>query len=107
LGLLGLDHHLIDITPDPVLSRLERLYEWVVSRVEVLGGVLVLRRITAAYMPTGETQPQVDPAVPCLQTVFTSIGAWRDILNLVEMRTLLCHVFLSFLTYALDSNHLS
>jgi hypothetical protein len=49
-------------------------------------------------MSTGETEAQVDPAISNFQTVLTSIGARRDLAYLVEVATLLCHMFLfSFL----------
>jgi hypothetical protein len=37
-----LEQNLIDVAPDPVLSRLERLNDRMVGRVEMLGGVLIL-----------------------------------------------------------------
>jgi hypothetical protein len=37
-----LEQNLIDVTPDPVLSRLEGLNDRMVGRVEMLGSVLVL-----------------------------------------------------------------
>jgi hypothetical protein len=37
-----LEQNLIDVTPDPVLSRLEGLNDRVVGRMEMLGSVLVL-----------------------------------------------------------------
>ena len=46
-----LEHYLVDVTPTPVFIRLEGLDNRVVGRVEMLGGVLILRRIAAADMP--------------------------------------------------------
>ena len=67
-----------------------------VGRVEMPGGVLILRIVTAAHMSTGETEVQVDPGISNFQTVLTSIGARCDVLYLIKMRTSLCHVlFLS------------
>jgi hypothetical protein len=86
------EHHLIDVTPDPVLSRLEGLNNRMVGRVEMPGGVLVLRIITAPDMSTGETEAQVDPGISNFQTVLTTIGARCDVLYLIKMRTALCHV---------------
>jgi hypothetical protein len=37
-----LEQNLIDVTPDPVLSRLEGLNDRMVGRMEMLGSVLVL-----------------------------------------------------------------
>jgi hypothetical protein len=41
---------LIDITPAPILTRLERLHDGVFGVVEMLRRVLILRRIAAANM---------------------------------------------------------
>jgi hypothetical protein len=87
-----LEHNLIDVTPAPVLSRLEGLDNRMVGRVEMPGGVLILRIVTATDMSTGETEAQVYPAISHFQTVLTSIGARGDFLYLIKMRTSLCHV---------------
>ena len=93
-----LKHHLVDVTPAPVLSRLKGLDNRVIGRVEMFGGVLILRRVTAANMPAFETEAQVHPTITDFQAIFAPIGAWRDLSYLVEMTTLLCHVsMLSFL----------
>ena len=63
-----------------------------VGRVEMPGGVLILRIVTAAHMSTRETEAQVYPGISHFQTVLTSIGARCDVLYLIKMRTLLCHV---------------
>jgi hypothetical protein len=96
--LSKLEHELIDITPAPVLTRLEGLDNRVVGRVEMPGGVLVLRIVTAAHMSTGETKAQVHPGITHFQAFLAPIGARRDVTYLVEVATLLCHVcMLSFL----------
>ena len=62
------------------------------------GGVLILRIVAATDMSSGETPAQVHPGITQAQTVLTSIGARRDLAYLVEVATLLCHMFLfSFL----------
>jgi len=63
-----------------------------VGRVEMPGGVLVLRIVTAAHMSTRETDAQVYPGISHFQTVLTSISARCDFLYLIKMRTSLCHV---------------
>ncbi len=88
----GLEHHLVDITPGPVLSRLEGLNDRMVGGVEMPGGVLVLRRVTAANMPTRQTEAQMHPAISGFQTVLTSIGAGCDLSYLIKMCTYLCHI---------------
>src|SRR6266849_3506358 len=48
--------------------------------------------------PIGETEAQMHPGITRFQTVLTSIGARRDVTYLVEVATVLCHMFLfSFL----------
>ena len=56
--------------------------------MEVFGGVLVLGIITAANMPTFETEAQVYPRVSDSQTILTAIGAGGDLSYLVKMCTL-------------------
>ncbi len=69
-----------------------------VGRVEMPGGVLILRIVAATDMSTGETEAQVHPGITRFQTVLTSIGARRNLAYLVEVATLLCHMILfSFL----------
>ena len=63
-----------------------------VGRVEMLGGMLILRIVAAAHMSTRETEAQVHPGISHFQTVLTSLGARCDFLYLIKMRTSLCHV---------------
>jgi hypothetical protein len=63
-----------------------------VGRVEMPGGVLILRIVTAPDMSTRETEAQVDPGIPNFQTVLTTIGARCDVLYLIQMCTAFCHV---------------
>jgi hypothetical protein len=52
--LRQLEHDLIDITPTPVFTWLEGLNNWMVGCMKMLGGMFVLRRITAANMATNK-----------------------------------------------------
>jgi hypothetical protein len=70
-----LEHYLIDVTPTPVLSWLEGLYNGVIGCVEMPGGMLILRIVTTADMPTFETEAQVYPRIPDSQTILTAIRA--------------------------------
>src|SRR5260370_20187491 len=87
-----LEHELVDVTPTPVFTRLEGLDNGVVGRVKMLGGMLILRIVTATDMPAFETEAQVNPAISNFQTILTAIGARCDFLYLIKMRTSLCHV---------------
>jgi hypothetical protein len=89
--LPALQQHLVDIAPAPVLPWLEGLDDGVVGRVEMLCGMLIFRGIAAANMPAFQTDTQVNPAIPRLQTILTPLRARRDIVYMVKMRTLLCH----------------
>jgi hypothetical protein len=86
-----LNHCLINITPAPTLAWLEGLHDGVMGGVEMRGGVLVLRGVTAAYVPTDEAFAQMHPAIACLQTLFAPLRARRDLSDLVKVHTLFCH----------------
>jgi hypothetical protein len=82
-----LEEQLVDVAPGPLLTGLEGLNDRVVARVEMLGGVLILRTVTAADMPAFETEAQVDPPIPDSQTLLTAIGAGCHVSYVVEMAT--------------------
>jgi hypothetical protein len=63
------------------------------SRVEMLGSVLILRIVAATDMSADETQAQVYPAITRFQAILAPSGARCDFTYLVEMATVLCHVF--------------
>jgi hypothetical protein len=56
------------------------------SRVFVLGG------IAAAYMPTRQAKPEVDPCISAFEALLAAMGMRLYISNLVQMVTLF-HVF--------------
>src|SRR5439155_17763775 len=78
--------HLIDIAPQPVLSRFIRSDQRVPGGVEMLGGVLVLRLVAAADMAAAEAQPEMDPWVTGLQALLAAIGVRFEVSDLVEVR---------------------
>jgi hypothetical protein len=57
--------------------------------VKVLGGVFVLRRIAAPYMPALQAQPQVYPRIPHLQALFAPGLIGIPELDLIQMATTL------------------
>ena len=61
--LLRIQFNLIDVAPAPIFSRLEGLDYGVLSRMEVLRRMFVLRRIAAADMTALKAQAQVHPRV--------------------------------------------
>ena len=74
--------------------RLEGLNDRVVGRVEMLGGMLILRIVAAADMTTDETETQMHPGITYFQAILAAIGARCDLSYLVKMTTLFCHRFL-------------
>ena len=64
------------------------------GRVEMLGGMLILRIVAAADMTTDEADTQVHPGVTHFQALLAAIGARRDLAYLVKMTTLCCHISL-------------
>src|SRR5438105_505530 len=62
-------HHLVDVAPSPVFSRLKRSDNGMVAVVKVLGGMLVGRRVAASHVPAGHAQAQVDPPGSGLQAI--------------------------------------
>lgn len=97
--LSRLEKLLVDVTPDPILSWLEGLNDWMIGCVKMFGSVLVLGRVAAAHMSTYETEAQVDPCISRFQTVLASISARGDFMYLIEMCTALCHALSSFFVY--------
>jgi len=93
VSLIGhrFDHHFVDVTPSPVLARLERPNNRVMGFSKMLRGVFVLRGVTAADMAARLAQPQMDPRVTPLQALLASVGVRRHIVHLVQVRTRLWH----------------
>jgi hypothetical protein len=83
---------LIDETPQPVFTWLERLDDRVRGGVEVLRCVLVLGGITTPDVATNAAEPQMDPGVPDLQALLATVGRpWGNVTYLVEMTTRRAH----------------
>ena len=89
-----LEHDLVDVTPAPVFTRLEGLDNRVVGRVEMLGRMLVFRRVAAADVSTNEALAQMYPGVASFQTILAAICTGRNLSYLIKMGTRLCHLFL-------------
>ena len=69
----------------------DRSHDRVLRRVEMLGGVLVLRTVTAAHVTTVQAHAQVNPGVASLQTLFTALCVGADVADRIEVCTLLSH----------------
>jgi hypothetical protein len=59
--------------------------------MEVLGGMLVLRRIAAADLPALQAHAEVDPGISCLYALFTDVLIGVFDLDVVEVSALLRH----------------
>jgi hypothetical protein len=94
--LAGFD--LIDITPDPRFSRLDRAHEWMLGVVEVLGRMPVLRRVAAGRMSTDHAHTQVDPRIASLHAVFTHVFVGLPYFDLIEVSAFVRHRFLRLFT---------
>lgn len=81
------EHHFVNVAPAPIFAALERLNDWMLARVKMLGGVFVFRRIAAAYMPAREAKPQMHPRVAHLQAFFAAFAAGRDFPNFFDVLT--------------------
>lgn len=79
---------LVSVTPAPRLSRLERAHNRMCRLMEMLGRMLVGRRIAATHVTALQAQAKVYPATARLQTLFTTLrSAGCHLSNLIEMRT--------------------
>jgi hypothetical protein len=85
--------NLVNITPDPGLSRLDRAHERVLGLVEMLGGVFILRRIAARDVAAEQAHAQMNPRVARLNAVFTNVFFGFAKFDLVEVGTFLWHRF--------------
>ena len=85
-----LNLNLINETPPPVFSRLERPDDGMTGLVEVSRSMLIFRRITTADVTAGKAKAQLDPVVSCLQTLLAALPARLHLSNLRQMRAFLC-----------------
>ena len=62
--------------------------ERVRAAVIVFAGMPVLRVVAAADVTAHQTQPQLDPRVAHLQTLFAAVCAGRHVVDLIEVRAI-------------------
>ena len=74
MGCFRLDHYVIDVAVAPVFSGLEGPDNRVPRVVEVCGCVLVLRLVTATYVPASQAFPEMYPSVPGPETLLAALG---------------------------------
>jgi hypothetical protein len=83
--------HFVDVAPDPVFSGLDRADDRVVAAVEVFGGVLILGRVAAAYLPARHAHSQVNPGVAEFDALFADVFVGGGDFDLIEMFAFLRH----------------
>ena len=59
-------------------------------------GVFVFGRVATADVAAREAQTQMHPIIAGAQTIFATVGARRDLSDLIKMQTLLSHSILPF-----------
>ena len=89
-----IEKELVDVTPAPVFPGLEGLNNRMIGRVEMLGGMRILRIVTATDMSTDKTDTQVHPGITHFQALLAAIGARCNLSYLVKMTTLFWHILL-------------
>ena len=65
---------IVDVTPRPVLTGLDRGHDRVAGGVEVLRRMSIRRRVTASHVPAREALPEVDPFTADLQAIHAAGG---------------------------------
>src|SRR5690606_17110566 len=83
---LDLEHHLVEVAPEPVLARLEALDEGVAGGVVMGGGVAAGRAVAAPDVAARGAAPEVDPAAATGEALSTAVAARRCIPYGVEVR---------------------
>jgi hypothetical protein len=61
---------LVDIAPTPVLAGFNGSNHGMLGLVKVFGGVLILRRVAASDMATGQANSEMDPSIAHLDALF-------------------------------------
>lgn len=84
---------LIDIAPDPGFSGFNGTHERMLGVMEVLGGVLVLRRVATTHTSTLKTHSQMNPCVARLDALLADAFICAGNLDFFQMRTLVSHLF--------------
>ena len=77
---------LVDVTPAPILARLDRLHDGMLRLMKVLGRMFVLGRITTTDMATFEAYSEMNPRVTLLQALLASCSARMHFAYGLEMR---------------------
>jgi hypothetical protein len=60
--------------------------------MEVLRGMFILRRVTAAHVPASQAEPQMYPGIAGFHALFAHVLAGLPDFDLVEMGALMSHI---------------
>jgi hypothetical protein len=88
MDAIHLDCYFVDITPHPVLARLQRADNRMFGRMKMLRSVFVFRGIATSHMPTRETQAKMNPAIAHLEALFASVGMRLHLVEILHVRAL-------------------
>src|SRR5687768_10145553 len=69
-------HHLVDITPAPVLASLKGFHDGMSRIAEMLRRMFVFGGIAASDVSTRQTEPQMDPCITRLEALFAALCSW-------------------------------
>ena len=79
---------LVDVAPHPGFPWLDRTYKSVLGVVEMLGRMLVLRRIAATHPPTLQAKAQMNPGISRFDAILTHAFVCTGEFELIEMTAL-------------------
>jgi hypothetical protein len=88
-GIILVEHDFVDVAPAPIFAGLEGLNDRVLGGVEMLCGVTIFRRITAADVPADQAQAKMYPRVAHQEAFLAAFAAGRDFLNFLKVRACL------------------
>ena len=66
--------YLIDVTPGPPFTGLERGHHRMGRKLEMFRGMAIGRAVTTAHMTAGQAETEMHPGRSKLQAFFTSLG---------------------------------
>jgi len=85
-GIILVEHDFVDVTPAPILARLEGSDDRVLRRVKMLRSVAIFRRIAATDVSADQTQAKVHPSVARQEAFLAAFAAGCDFLNFFNVR---------------------
>jgi hypothetical protein len=75
----------IDVAPHPIFAGLNRTHERMLRMVEMLGCVLVFRRVATSRVATNQAHAKVNPGIAGFHAILADmLGGMREF-DLIEM----------------------